>query len=41
LSLGVSFVAFALSTEMWMAVLCIALAGLFEIIYLATNQTLI
>lgn len=39
--LGLSFFAFALSSALWMAIVCMALAGFFEMIYLTTNQTLI
>jgi MFS family permease len=39
LLLGLSFMAFAVSTKLWMAILCMALAGFLEMIYLTTNQT--
>jgi MFS family permease len=39
LSLSLTFIAFALSSAFWMAIVCMALAGFFEMIYLTTNQT--
>jgi MFS family permease len=41
LLLSLSLIAFALSTELWMALIFLALAGFFEMIYLTTNQTLL
>jgi MFS family permease len=41
LLLSLSLMAFAISTELWMALLFLALAGFFEMIYLTTNQTLL
>ena len=41
LLLSLSLIAFALSTELWMALGCLALAGFFEMIFLTTNQTLL
>jgi MFS family permease len=39
LLLALSFMAFAVSTKLWMAILFMALAGFLEMIYLTTNQT--
>jgi MFS family permease len=39
LLLGLAFVAFAVSTTLWMAILFIGLAGFVEMIFLTTNQT--
>ena len=39
--IGLSFFFFALSSTLWMALIGMALAGFFEMIYLTTNQTLI
>jgi MFS family permease len=41
LLLSMSLIAFALSTQLWMALVCFVLAGFFEMIYLTTNQTLL
>jgi predicted MFS family arabinose efflux permease len=41
LLLGLSFMAFAVSTKLWMAILFIALAGFLEMFYLTTNQTML
>lgn len=41
LLLSLSLIAFALSTVFWVAILYMALAGFFEMIYLTTNMTLI
>jgi MFS family permease len=41
LLLSLSLIAFALSTVFWVAMLYMALAGFFEMIYLTTNMTLI
>jgi MFS family permease len=41
LLLGLTFVAFALSTALWVGLVLMALAGLFEMIYLTTNTTLL
>jgi MFS family permease len=41
LLLGLSFVAFASSSSLWVAIGSIGLAGFFEMIYLTTNQTLL
>lgn len=41
LLLGLSLIAFALSTSLWMALVFLALAGFFEMIYLTTNMTLL
>jgi predicted MFS family arabinose efflux permease len=39
--LSLSLIGFAFCTELWTALLCLALAGFFEIIFLTTNQTLL
>jgi len=39
--LSVSLILFALSTKLWVALLLLALAGFFEMIFLITNQTLL
>lgn len=39
--LSLSLIGFALSTTLWMALICFALSGFFELIYLTTNQTLL
>ena len=41
LLLSLSFVVFATSSALWPAIIAIALAGFFEMIYLTTNQTLL
>jgi MFS family permease len=41
LLLSLSLIAFAFVTELWMAMLFMALAGFFEMIYLTTNMTLL
>ena len=41
LLLSLSLMGFAISTHLWMALICFALAGFFEMIYLTTNQTLL
>ncbi|MEW5958159.1 MAG: MFS transporter [Chloroflexota bacterium] len=41
LLLSLSLIAFAVSTELWMACVFMALAGFFEMIYLTTNMTLL
>jgi len=41
LLLSLSLIAFAFSTELWVALVFLALAGFFEMIYLTTNQTLL
>jgi MFS family permease len=41
LLLSLSFIAFAFSTELWMGLLLMGLAGFFEMIYLTTNSTLL
>jgi MFS family permease len=41
LLLGLSFVGFASSASFWMAIVCMGLAGFFEMIYLTTNNTLL
>ena len=41
LLLSLSLIGFALSSALWVALLCMALAGFFEMIYLTTNQTLL
>jgi MFS family permease len=41
LLLGLSFVAFAVSSVFWLALIAISLAGFFEMIYLTTNNTLL
>ncbi len=41
LLLGLSFIAFAISSALWMALVFMALAGFFEMIYLTTNTTLL
>jgi MFS family permease len=39
--LSLSLIGFAFCTELWIALLFLALAGFFEIIFLTTNQTLL
>ena len=39
--LSLSLIAFAFSTKLWVALLCLALAGFFEAIFYTTNQTLL
>jgi MFS family permease len=39
--LSLSLIAFALSTALWMALVCMVLAGFFEMIFLTTNMTLL
>ena len=39
--LGLSLIAFAFSTAIWMALLLLVAAGMFEAIFLSTNQTLL
>jgi MFS family permease len=39
--LSLSLILFAMSTELWLALLLLALAGFFEMIFLITNQTLL
>jgi len=39
--LSVSLIAFAFSTALWMALVCMVLAGFFEMIFLTTNMTLL
>jgi len=41
LLLSLALIGFALSVALWAALLCLALAGFFEMIYLTTNQTLL
>jgi MFS family permease len=41
LFLGLTFIAFAVSTELWMGLVLMGLAGFFEMIYLTTNATLL
>jgi len=41
LLLSLSFIAFATSSALWMALVFMALAGFFEMIYLTTNMTLL
>jgi MFS family permease len=41
LLLSLSLIAFALSTVFWLAVMCMVLAGFFEMIFLTTNMTLL
>jgi MFS family permease len=41
LLLSLSLIAFALSSDLWVALLFLVLAGFFEMIYLTTNQTLL
>lgn len=41
LLLSLSLMGFALSSHLWIALICFALAGFFEMIYLTTNQTLL
>ncbi len=41
LLLSLSLIAFAFSTKLWMGMICLALAGFFEMIYLTTNMTLL
>jgi MFS family permease len=41
LLLSMTFIVFALTTTFWLAIVIMALAGFFEMIYLTTNQTLI
>jgi len=41
LLLSLALIGFALTPVLWMALLCLALAGFFEMIFLTTNQTLL
>ncbi|MBI3958298.1 MAG: MFS transporter [Chloroflexi bacterium] len=41
LLLSFSLIGFALSAQLWVALLCLAASGFFEMIYLTTNQTLL
>ena len=41
LLLSFSLIAFAFSTALWMALVCMLLAGFFEMIFLTTNMTLL
>lgn len=41
LLLSLSLIGFALSAKLWAAIVCFALAGFFEMIYLTSNQTLL
>jgi predicted MFS family arabinose efflux permease len=41
LLLSLSLIAFAFSTKLWMGMICLAMAGFFEMIYLTTNMTLL
>lgn len=41
LLLSLSLISFALSSELWLALVFLALSGFFEMVYLATNQTLL
>ena len=41
LLIGLSFAAFAFSSRFWLALIAIAVAGFFEMIYLTTNNTLL
>jgi MFS family permease len=41
LLLSLSFIALAISAQLWVALVCMALAGFFEMIYLTTNTTLL
>jgi MFS family permease len=41
LLLGLSLVGFAFSTQLWVALVFLGLAGLFEMVFLITNQTLL
>ena len=41
LLLGLSLIGFALSSDLWAALVWLALAGFFEMIYLTSNQTLL
>jgi MFS family permease len=41
LLLSLSFIALAISAAQWVALVCMALAGFFEMIYLTTNTTLL
>lgn len=41
LLLSFSLIGFALSSQLWVALLCLAASGFFEMIYLTTNQTLL
>jgi MFS family permease len=41
LLLSLSFLAYAISTALWVAFICMVLAGFFEMIYLTTNMTLL
>ncbi|MBX3054047.1 MAG: MFS transporter [Caldilineaceae bacterium] len=41
LLLSFALIGFALSAQLWLALVCLALAGFFEMIYLTTNQTLL
>jgi MFS family permease len=39
--LSLSLIGFAFCTKLWVALLCMALAGFFELIYLASNQAML
>ena len=41
LLLSLSLIGFALSAQLWLALMFLVLAGFFEMIYLTTNQTLL
>ncbi len=41
LLLSFALIGFALSAQLWVALLCLAASGFFEMIYLTTNQTLL
>jgi len=41
LFLSLSLIGFALTSRLWVALVCFALAGFFEMIYLTSNQTLL
>jgi len=41
LLLSLSLIAFAFTTKLWMGMMCLSLAGFFEMIFLTTNMTLL
>jgi MFS family permease len=41
LLLSLSLIGFGLSPQLWMALICLGLAGFFEMLFLTTNQTLL
>ena len=41
LLLSLSLIGFALSSDLWVALVCLVVSGFFEMVYLTTNQTLL